>query len=223
MTITFSFLKYIFRGVSHSVLSQMQEIVQETPTSSSSGKSKAKFDSFFDDYEIVESSSERGSSFMSNLDSYSKSSMDFDFDRSSKPKVEEDEFMAAMNSTSRPKTKEPSSSASASSYGTEAQQKFGNAKAISSDQMFGDSRDNDYERRSNLSRFDGKSSISSAEYFGTGEARGSGDSGTTLQALQNVDLDDVKESFRQGVNKVGGKLVGLANGMMSSLQEKYGY
>jgi len=147
---------------------------------------------------------------------------DFDFGRPSKPKVEEDEFMAALNSTSRPKTKEPSSS-SASSYGTEAQKKFGNAKAISSDQMFNDSRDNDYEKRSNLSRFEGKSSISSADYFGTGEARGSADSGTTLQALQNVDLDDVKESFRQGVNKVGGKLVTMANGMMSSLQEKYGY
>lgn len=33
----------------------------------------------------------------------------------------------------------------------------------------------------------------------------------------------MKESLRQGVNKVAGKLGTLANGMMSSLQEKYGY
>jgi ADP-ribosylation factor GTPase-activating protein 2/3 len=41
--------------------------------------------------------------------------------------------------------------------------------------------------------------------------------------FQNVDLDDMKESVRQGVTKVAGKLSNLANGMMSSLQEKYGY
>ncbi|ODN06516.1 ADP-ribosylation factor GTPase-activating protein 2 [Orchesella cincta] len=211
-------------GVSHSVLSEMQVIEQETPISSSR-KAEKKHDSFFDDYEIVETSNERGSSLLSGFDSYSKSSTDWDFDRPSKPKTDDDEFLAALNSAPRPKTREPSSSSSTPSFGTEAQKKFGNAKAISSDQMFGDSRDNDYERRSNLSRFEGKSSISSSEYFGTGDPRGAGatDSGTTLQALQSVDLDDVKESFRQGVTKVAGRLGTLANGMMSSFQEKYGY
>ncbi len=41
--------------------------------------------------------------------------------------------------------------------------------------------------------------------------------------VQNVDLDDVKESVRQGVTKVAGKLSSMANGVMSSFQEKYGY
>ncbi|CAL8081850.1 unnamed protein product [Orchesella dallaii] len=171
-------------GVSHSMLSEMQVIEQETPISSSR-KAEKKHDSFFHDYEIVETSDERGSSLLSGFDSYSKSSTDWDFDRPSKPKTDDDEFLAALNSTPRPKTREPSSSVSTPSFGTEAQKKFGNAKAISSDQMFGDSRENDYERRSNLSRFEGKSSISSSEYFGTGENRaGASDSGTTLQALQ---------------------------------------
>lgn len=35
---------------------------------------------------------------------------------------------------------------------------------------------------------------------------------------QPPDLDDVKESVRQGVTKVAGKLSSLANGMMSSFQ-----
>jgi len=38
-----------------------------------------------------------------------------------------------------------------------------------------------------------------------------------------VDMDDVKESVRQGVTKVAGKLSTMANGMMNTLQEKYGY
>lgn len=36
--------------------------------------------------------------------------------------------------------------------------------------------------------------------------------------LQQYDLDDVKESVRQGVTKVAGKIGSLANGFMSSLQ-----
>lgn len=73
------------------------------------------------------------------------------------------------------------------------------------------------ERKSNLSRFEGSSSISSAEYFGRGESipGGGGGYGSNLQA---PDLEDVKESVRQGVTKVAGKLSSLANGVMSSIQ-----
>lgn len=37
------------------------------------------------------------------------------------------------------------------------------------------------------------------------------------------DLDDVKESVRQGVTKVAGRISTMANDVMSSLQDKYGY
>lgn len=36
------------------------------------------------------------------------------------------------------------------------------------------------------------------------------------------DMDDVKESVRQGVTKVAGRLSSMANDMMSSFQDKYG-
>lgn len=36
------------------------------------------------------------------------------------------------------------------------------------------------------------------------------------------DLEDVRESVRQGVTKVAGRLSSLASGMMSSFQDKYG-
>lgn len=42
-------------------------------------------------------------------------------------------------------------------------------------------------------------------------------------SLQNYDMEDVKESVRQGVTKVAGKISSLANGVVSSIQDRYGY
>ncbi|KAG8225615.1 hypothetical protein J437_LFUL004186 [Ladona fulva] len=74
-----------------------------------------------------------------------------------------------------------------------------------------------WERQSNLSRFEGSSSISSAEYFGESRNVG-GSGGFSSQFPSPPDLEDVKESVRQGVTKVAGKLSSLANGVMSSIQ-----
>ncbi|XP_034250252.1 ADP-ribosylation factor GTPase-activating protein 2 [Thrips palmi] len=105
--------------------------------------------------------------------------------------------------------------------GNEAQKKFGAAKAISSDQYFADSDANSWERKANLSRFEGSTGISSADYFGNGSSSVGSPSGYGGQ-MSSPDLEDVKESVRQGVTKVAGKLSSLANGVMSSLQERYG-
>lgn len=102
-----------------------------------------------------------------------------------------------------------------SSGSTECQKKFGSAKSISSSQYFGDSN-NGSNTQSDLSRFEGSSSISSADYFGHDNPYGNS------SYVQGPDLDDVRESVRQGVTKVAGKLSSLANGVMSSIQEKYG-
>ncbi|XP_053976187.1 ADP-ribosylation factor GTPase-activating protein 2 isoform X2 [Hylaeus anthracinus] len=110
----------------------------------------------------------------------------------------------------------------------EAQKKFGSAKAISSDQYFQDSKDDDsWERKSNLRRFEGSSSISSADYFGTGSSTPTSPTSSLSMRLSGgragvVDLDDVKESVRQGVNKVAGRLSSLANAAVTSLQDRYG-
>lgn len=45
----------------------------------------------------------------------------------------------------------------------------------------------------------------------------------SANSLQSYDLEDVKESVRQGVTKVAGRISSLANGVMSSIQERYGY
>lgn len=108
-----------------------------------------------------------------------------------------------------------------------AQKKFGTAKGISSDQFFGD-ESSSFERSANLAKFQGSNSISSADYFGHGSSSGGGGGGAGRNrgpALQynGPDLDDVKESVRNGVTKVAGRLSNLANDVMSSIQDKYGY
>ncbi|XP_045606771.1 ADP-ribosylation factor GTPase-activating protein 2 isoform X2 [Procambarus clarkii] len=96
-----------------------------------------------------------------------------------------------------------------------AQQKFGNAKAISSDMFFQD-RDPNAEVRSTLARYEGSTSISSADLFGGTQTQRNYSGGS----LQAPDLDEVRESVRQGVTKVAGRLGSLANNVMSSLQRK---
>ncbi|XP_037069955.1 ADP-ribosylation factor GTPase-activating protein 2-like [Pollicipes pollicipes] len=105
------------------------------------------------------------------------------------------------------------------SCGDDAQKKFGNAKAISSAAYFGDERPS-FEAQQNINRFQGARGISSADYFGEAQPAARGGGGPMMQA---PDLEDVKESVRQGVTKVAGKLGTLANGVMSSLQDRYGY
>ncbi|XP_039294617.1 ADP-ribosylation factor GTPase-activating protein 2 isoform X2 [Nilaparvata lugens] len=112
-----------------------------------------------------------------------------------------------------------STSGSNSPAGSDAQKKFGAAKAISSKQYFGDTNDSTWERKSNLSRFEGSTSISSADYFGRAETIPGG-GGVGGAGIQTPDLDDVKESVRQGVTKVAGRLSSMANGFMSSLSRK---
>ncbi|XP_054733598.1 ADP-ribosylation factor GTPase-activating protein 2 isoform X1 [Anastrepha obliqua] len=109
---------------------------------------------------------------------------------------------------------------------TSAQQKFGSAKGFGSDQFFASDASKTDRRKANLTRFQNSDSISSSEYFG-GSRNGQENRGsrgyTTGVNFQAPDLDDVKESVRQGVHKVAGRLSSLANDVMSSIQDKYGY
>lgn len=51
----------------------------------------------------------------------------------------------------------------------------------------------------------------------------SNSSGYNNMQYSGPDLDDVKESVRQGVTKVAGRLSSMANDVMSTIQDKYGY
>ena len=114
-------------------------------------------------------------------------------------------------------------------------QKYGSAKAISSDMLFGNDQNVSWQTLiiftekiirtisflqsgpdANLNRFQGSSSISSAEYFGRQELSPQG-----RGSITTPDLDDVKESVRQGVSKVAGRLSNLASGAMTQLQVRF--
>lgn len=131
---------------------------------------------------------------------------------------------------SRNAGKKPASSGGGDYESTDAaQKKFGTAKGISSDQFFGD-ESSSFERSANLAKFQGSNSISSSDYFGHGggSSSSSGGGGAGRNRGPNLqyngpDLDDVKESVRNGVTKVAGRLSNLANDVMSSIQDKYGY
>lgn len=105
-----------------------------------------------------------------------------------------------------------------------AQKKFGSAKGFGSEQYFGNQQAADADVSSNLSRFQGSNSISSADYFNDGSnvttQRSKGYN--TAVNFQAPELDDLKESVRQGVTKVAGRLSSIASDVMSTLQDKYG-
>lgn len=100
---------------------------------------------------------------------------------------------------------------------TQARDKFGSAKAISSD-MFFQERDPDAAMRSQLNQYSGASSLSSAQLFGQTDNTRQAYSGGAINA---PDLDEVRESVRQGVTKVAGRLSNVASNMMASLQDRY--
>jgi len=214
-----------FGGIqSHSLVSDMGVIKQEDPSSdirSSNFQTNTK-DKFFDDFEVVEkedlgwgNSSSRIDEICAPSNSNSgKSAWEQDLNEnlsksSSKSSAWDNDFEKPK------KTPAPSSSA-----GTEAVNKFGNAKSISSDMFFGG--DGSSERDANLNRFQGSSSISSDMYFNR-DGPSMNKSQSYYSGMQAPDMEDVKESVRQGVTKVAGRLSGMASGVMSQIQDKYGY
>lgn len=222
-------------GVSHSALSDMKTIEQESPNKAVSSSARSVFDrdsdrdGFFDDFHFSSPSLGFGMYKSSPSENKSLEAMFLDGntsrDRYSSKGWGSFELESRQPSSSshmsedRPASRTDAPSSSSTSVGNEAQKKFGSAKAISSEQFFGDSSDNNWERKANLSRFEGSLSISSADYFGTGSSHNS----SSGSHLTTPDLEDVKESVRQGVTKVAGKLSSIADGVMSSIQDRYGY
>uniref|UniRef100_UPI00398E6C55 ADP-ribosylation factor GTPase-activating protein 3-like isoform X2 n=1 Tax=Pristiophorus japonicus TaxID=55135 RepID=UPI00398E6C55 len=191
-------------GVSHSVLSDMKTIEQETPTIAKS--SRRKYDE--DEEPVFTTSHSRyfddpldmGSTFstwdVDSSDSFWKA------ESSSRKK---DTFISKISLNDGPARRKPELDYAVVSE--EAQKKFGNVKAISSDMYFGKQDFAEYEAKTQLERFAGSSSISSADLF-EGEKK-------------QTPAPDMAQ-FKQGVRSVAGKLSVLANGVMTSIQDRYG-
>ncbi|XP_065598496.1 ADP-ribosylation factor GTPase-activating protein 3 [Cyrtonyx montezumae] len=203
-------------GISHSVISDMQTIEQETPTVA---KPKKKYtddaeDSYFSSSSRYYDSSDLRSNTFSKWDDNSdpfwkkeSNSRDVDVILTSKNTG----FSDRPASRRKPECEPPLST-------DEAQKKFGNVKAISSDMYFGRQDRADYEARARLERLSGSSSISSADLFEDQKKQPAGSYNITNVLPSAPDI----AQFKQGVKSVAGKLSVLANGVMTSIQDRYG-
>ncbi|KAM3833397.1 ADP-ribosylation factor GTPase-activating protein 3 isoform 2-T2 [Vipera latastei] len=204
-------------GISHSISSDMQIIQQETPTST---KPRKKYNDEDDLYfscpnsRYFDSSDLRSGAFSKwddNSDSFwkkeSSSSRDIDMILSSKP------TSYSERPSSRRKLEHENSANT-----DEAQKKFGNAKAISSDMYFGKQDHTEYEARVRLERLSGNAAISSADLFEEQKKQPSGNYHISNVLPAAPDMTQ----FKQGVKSVAGRLSVLANGVMTSIQDRYG-
>uniref|UniRef100_A0A8B9HVH2 ADP-ribosylation factor GTPase-activating protein 2 n=1 Tax=Astyanax mexicanus TaxID=7994 RepID=A0A8B9HVH2_ASTMX len=209
--------------VSHSVMSEMQVIEQETPVGTKSS-SRSKLDMFDEPGftsgppKYKDNPFTAGDGFGSRWDTDSGSSS---FTSSwvlekEEPKETEVTISSIQPIGERlPSRRKPEASVPVAES-SEARQKFANAKAISSDMFFGRETNAEYEAKTRLEGMSGSTSISSADLFGDGGG-GSRSSGDVLPSGPDI------AQFKQGVKTVAGKMAVLANGVMNTIQcKKYG-
>ena len=101
-----------------------------------------------------------------------------------------------------------------------AQDRFKNARSISSDQYFGTDKEISHERQSKINQFSGATSISSSQYFGDDESSGSGsgkDLGDDIIETAKNDLQKLKSSLITG----GRKLAEMTKDFFNDFQDRY--
>ncbi|KAI7836389.1 hypothetical protein COHA_009751 [Chlorella ohadii] len=110
-----------------------------------------------------------------------------------------------------------------------AQQRFGNAKSISSAAFHGrDNAESEYEKQQRLSQFQGSAAISSDAYFGREQRGGGGASGSNVDMTAGDLISKVSitakqdmDSLKQMASQAGSKLSRMAQSFMRDLQGGY--
>ncbi|XP_061831156.1 ADP-ribosylation factor GTPase-activating protein 2 isoform X2 [Nerophis lumbriciformis] len=207
-------------AVSHSVMSEMQVIEQETPVGAKTS-SRSKLD-MFDEPGFTSGPPKYkdnpftvGDSFGSRWDTEGTASFTASWAlEKEEPKEEVTISSIQPIGESRRKAEVPA----AVSESSEARQKFANAKAISSDMFFGRESSPEYEAKTKLDSMSGSTSISSADLFGDGSDHRGRASGFDSVLPAGPDITQ----FKQGVKTVAGKMAVLANGVMNTIQDRYG-
>lgn len=100
----------------------------------------------------------------------------------------------------------------------DAQERFGNAKSISSASYFNESgKDNDYERQTKLAQFQGSSAISSDAYFGRQSSRGDDVSRDLVSKISMTARQDM-EQLKTLAKETKSQLSRFAQSFMRDLQ-----
>ncbi|XP_072565008.1 ADP-ribosylation factor GTPase-activating protein 3-like isoform X1 [Paramormyrops kingsleyae] len=204
-------------GVSHSVLSDMHIIQQEAPSviqTSRGRKYTEEEDGTFSRLspKYTDEPAEPSNQFFSSWAGPEESSWKME-NRKSEPDVLLISKTPLLDERATTRRKHDCESSSASD---EAQRKFGDVKAISSDMYFGKQDNSEYEARTRLERFSSSSAISSADLFDDQKKQ------TGSYSLTNVlpNTPDISQ-LKLGVKSVAGKLSVMASGVMSSIQDRY--
>ncbi|XP_078663055.1 ADP-ribosylation factor GTPase-activating protein 2-like isoform X2 [Branchiostoma floridae x Branchiostoma belcheri] len=216
-------------GVSHSVVQEMKVIDQVTPVSSSR-KDRDDFDSFddfassytsgppkYNDNPFRDRGRDRGNYGDDGLGDLKWDKTDRKREDDFNPPKERDdmtqeEWQSELDARTSGRRKEPMGMAYSES--DQAQTKFANAKSISSDQFFGREKP-EFEVQQRLDRFSGNQSISSADLFGEDRPR---QSSRSAADMAGPDLTQLKE----GVKSTAARMATLVNGVVNTIQDKYG-
>ncbi|VDO97401.1 unnamed protein product [Heligmosomoides polygyrus] len=116
-----------------------------------------------------------------------------------------DEQPEKRNSNSSSGSRKPPPPVAAPKSDVDIQKKFAGAKAISSEMYFGNN-EMDYETKAALSRFEGQTSLGSADLWGQG---------SQPQYSQVPEMSDIKDSLRAGASKVAEKFSSLSTSFSS--------
>uniref|UniRef100_H2MZA7 ADP-ribosylation factor GTPase-activating protein 2 n=1 Tax=Oryzias latipes TaxID=8090 RepID=H2MZA7_ORYLA len=211
------------RAVSHSVTSEMQVIEQETPVGAKSS-SRSKLD-MFDEPGFTSGPPYKdnpftvGDAFGSRWDSEGGTASFAASWALEKEEPKEEVTISSVQPVGELPSRRKAEASAPGSESSKARQKFANAKAISSDMFFGreSSAELQYEAKTRLESLSGSTSISSADLFGEdGEQKRTSGYDGVLPAGPDM------AQFKQGVKTVAGKMAVLANGVMNTIQDRYG-
>ncbi|KAI3377086.1 hypothetical protein L3Q82_000055 [Scortum barcoo] len=207
-------------AVSHSVMSEMQVIEQETPVGAKSA-SRSKLD-MFDEPGFTSGPPKYkdnpftvGDSFGSRWDTDGgTASFTTSWALEKEDPKEEVTISSIQPIGERLPSRRKAEVTAPVSESSEARQKFANAKAISSDMFFGRESSAEYDAKTRLENMSGSTSISSADLFGDSSDHKARAAGFDSVLPSGPDI----AQFKQGVKTVAGKMAVLANGVMNTIQ-----
>uniref|UniRef100_A0A8C5DEY5 ADP-ribosylation factor GTPase-activating protein 2 n=1 Tax=Gouania willdenowi TaxID=441366 RepID=A0A8C5DEY5_GOUWI len=212
-------------AVSHSVMSEMQVIEQESPMAARLS-SLSKLD-MFDEPGFTSGPPKYkdnpftvGDSFGSRWEAEGSSTSFTSSWAMEKEEPKEEVTISSIQPIGErlPSRRKAEAAAVPVAESSEARQKFANAKAISSDMFFGRESSAEYDAKTRLEGMSGSTSISSADLFGDDDSHRGQSSGLDSVLPSGPDI----AQFKQGVKTVAGKMAVLANGVMNTIQDRYG-